>query len=200
MKYILLAGLLGLLVTGLVFGPAIHVRAGSDSDAQLSHPLLQETDYPANTPTTEDYPVDTPTTEGYPAGTPSPQPNGTATLPTNPSALPTASETVTMTPTETATLPPNTFLTEDSEMGGSKVTPPPSETLAPTAVLTAAKGHTPVASMNHSARGVSAEKQNGFRVNWGMFWMGFALPVIAACGVVLYFLDRRPDLFRPKQK
>jgi hypothetical protein len=207
-KWIFLAGLLGLFITGMAIHPAVNARAGSDSEAHagsgfkahagsgskalLLRPLQQQTDYPAQ-PTQVLYPaltgtttqVTPETTEGYPASTPE---------------GPTLTATITNTPTETATPAPNTFQTEDSEMSGSKVTPPAGESPSPTAVLTATQSLTPTISASRTASLESAEKQDGFQVNWGMFWMGFALPVVAACGVVLYLLDRRPDLFRPKRK
>jgi len=42
--------------------------------------------------------------------------------------------------------------------------------------------------------------QGGFRVDWGYFWIGFAIPILAGSGLVLYLLDRRPDLFRLRPK
>jgi hypothetical protein len=201
-KWIFLAGMLGLFITGLAISPAVSARAGSDSDVQLHHPLLQQTEYPATSdptyePTYDPYPADNPTLTL--TNTPTTTPATTGVQPSSTPGGPTATATITRTPTETATPAPNIFQTEDSEMGGSQVTPPAGETPSPTAVMTATQSLTPITSLTRNAPVNSAEKQNGFQVNWGMFWMGFALPVVAACGVVLYLLDRRPDLFRPKR-
>jgi hypothetical protein len=42
--------------------------------------------------------------------------------------------------------------------------------------------------------------QGGLALNWTLFWVGFSLPVVLACGVVLYLLDRNPRLFYRKKK
>jgi hypothetical protein len=99
-----------------------------------------------------------------------------------------------VTPTTTATLPPNAFLTENAEISGGQVTPPPSATPGPTITVyisPTAPTRTP------RPTGIPAGGAGGDGpVDWGYFSLGFAVPVVAACGFVLYLLDRRPDLFR----
>jgi hypothetical protein len=96
--------------------------------------------------------------------------------------------------TETVTLAPDAFRTEDAEMGGAQTTPLVTETFVPTKtpdqVLTATKTQLPAVTP------AAARKKGGFTPDWGMFWIGFAIPVLGACGIVLYLLDRRPDLFK----
>lgn len=103
-------------------------------------------------------------------------------------------EAPTISATFTSTIPPNALLTESAEMGSGQVTPPPSETPGPT--ITAYLSPTAPTGTPQSTRSVTS-KSGGSRVDWGYFSLGFAVPVLIACGVILYLLDRRPDLFRP---
>jgi len=102
--------------------------------------------------------------------------------------------TITLTPT--GTLAPNTFLTESAEMSGGQITPPPSETPGPT--ITAFQTPTAATATPRSTRAPASSDSGGI-VDWGFFSLGFAVPVMAACGLVLYLLDRRPELFRPRK-
>jgi hypothetical protein len=99
-------------------------------------------------------------------------------------------------PQQTQTSQPNTFLTENAEMGEGQVTPPANETPSP--VVTPTITPTPPEPTAQPTP-ISFGGQGGSgRMNWGLFWLGFSLPVLAACGWVLYLLDRRPELFRAK--
>lgn len=157
-------------------------------------------------------PVASPTLGGeYPADTPPPNISATPspTLdPSQPTQPTQATQTTPFAPDDTpqpamsvtsmATDGPNTFLTEDAEMGAGNVTPPPSETPGPT--ITAYRSATPKTATARPARTAIARRANDDKVNWGLFWIGFSIPVLSACGVVLYLLDQRPDLFRPRKK
>lgn len=174
---VFLAGLLALLVVFLILVPAM--RASADLHAQ---PVLQTT--PGYEPPATQAPGGT----AYPAPQ-NPTPTGAVTLSGSP--MPTA--TLTLTPT----LAPNIFKTENSEMNGALVTPALTETqspsltpyLSPTLTLTQTTQPTSIPGKTGGS---------GFPMDWGMFWMGFSFPVIAGCGLVLYFLDHRPDFFRPR--
>lgn len=104
-------------------------------------------------------------------------------------ALPTA--TVTNTPT----LPPDVFRTEDAEMGEVLVTPPGDATPAPTHTLINTATPTPTTTATPEPTVVAAVEEEGFQMDWGLFSIGFAIPILIGCGVVLYLLDRRPDFF-----
>lgn len=101
--------------------------------------------------------------------------------------------TTEVTATETVTQAPDAFRTEDAEMGEAQTTPLVTETAAPTKTpnqtLTVSKTLLPTPTP------AAAKKDGGFTPDWGMFWIGFAIPVLVACGIVLYLLDRRPELF-----
>lgn len=103
--------------------------------------------------------------------------------------------TATITPTAEPTKP-NLFGTENAEMGAGKVTPPPSETPAPT--MTAYRSPTPTQGTASPVSDSGAGQKPG--LNWPLFWLGFSFPVLAGCGYVLYLLDHRPELFRPRPK
>jgi hypothetical protein len=98
--------------------------------------------------------------------------------------------------TLTATLPPNVFRTEDSEINGSQATPALTETPGPT--ITNYVTGSVTATQLTPTRAVLKKSGPGFQIDWGMFWIGFSVPVLFASGVVLYFIDRRPDLFAQK--
>ena len=184
----MLAGLLFLLVFGFRFADDGFVHAS---------PALQET--PGYDAPTETGGQDDPGYDAPPTDTPSGSGSSTETAsPTNdvpPTAVPLPTEMPTV--PLTSTLPPDVFRTEDSEMNGALTTPAGTETPGPTMT----PYHTPTATKTPPKSHLSArsgEKKGGFIPNWGMFWIGFSLPVLGACGVVLYLLDRRPDLFRRK--
>jgi hypothetical protein len=138
----------------------------------------------------QDYPVDGTATEtgddSYPILTDTPDGNSTQSADT-----PTAEFTA----TNTATLPPDVFRTEDSEMNQSQTTPGATETPGPTitgyvtpTVIKTQRGPTPTP--------LPKKEKNAFTLDWGMFLAGFSLPVLGACGYILYLLDRRPELFK----
>jgi hypothetical protein len=105
-----------------------------------------------------------------------------------------ATPSLVFTVTNTATQPPNVFRTEDYEMNQSKTTPVVTETPGPTAtkvVTTIIK--TPQSSPTPT---LAAVKGSAFTLDWGMFLTGLALPILAACGYILYLLDRKPELFK----
>jgi hypothetical protein len=160
--------------------------------ADAPRPAQQATSYPAGGDVT-----DTPESGGaYPAGTNAPE--ETATEGPSPVFTATAAVTAgpTATPTITGTPPPNVFQTENSEMGGSLVTPPASETPGPT--LTAVYTATALSGTAQPTQVASAGTTggSGFVVDWGLFWVGFSIPILFGCGMVLYLLDRKPSLFR----
>lgn len=165
---VILPGIAVSMVLGGGAGPAHAERLYQEPTAYPAYPTAG---YPVVTDTAPVFP--TPTLE---TGQPSPFPTLTLTL--------------------TATIPPNTLLTENAEMQGGKVTPPASETPGPT--ITAYASPTP--TLETPLPVAAAAPKSGSRLNWGLFWLGFSLPVLAACGWVLYLLDRRPDLFRPRSK
>jgi hypothetical protein len=104
------------------------------------------------------------------------------------------SPTAERTMTETSTLPPDVFRTEDSEMNNAQTTPLVTETPGPS--ITPYYTPTGMKTPSRSTSTPAVKKKGGFTPDWGMFWIGFSLPVLGACGVVLYLLDRRPDLFK----
>jgi hypothetical protein len=181
-----------LLVSLLAFTLRFSTHGGS----VLAAPGFQSTQ-PYDAPPTQDQPdpgsgYDPPATSAPPAN----QPTSAATTGATsaPEASPTAEGTVTLTPT----IPPDTFRTEDSEMNNSLTTPAVTETPGPS--ITPVTTQTALKTQSHATSVAAARKKSGFAFDWGLFWMGFSLPVLAACGMVLYLLDRRPDIFRPRKK
>lgn len=181
-------GLIGLMPVLLYSAP---VRADSSG-----LPVFQDTSYPGPEETIV-FPTDD---EGYP-GPEDPEitvppfvdPNETVTVTaTGPAQISTPIDTPTTGPTLTKA--PDTLATENAEMSDSQVTPPGSETPAPsmTPFLTATGSQTILPAVGST----SSSKGGGLSINWGLFWIGFSLPVLIACGGILYLLDRRPDLFR----
>lgn len=153
-------------------------------------PLFQGTpDYPGPEQPTYTNGYDAPATSAPPGAEVTPQASPTFGVP----LTPTTAGTATMPPT----LPPDVFRTEDSEMNNSLTTPPVTETPGPSntpyVTLTAQK-----TQLHGTAAAAAARKKPPFVFDWGLFWVGFSLPVLASCGVVLYLLDRRPDLFKKK--
>jgi hypothetical protein len=175
---------MGLVILGLL-NAAAGVRAVQVS-GEAAAPRVQDPGYPT--------PESVEPTEGYP------QPENEET----PVGYPTAGEEIAtpiITPTQTLTptLAPDIFRTEDAEIGESQVTPSGSETpgFTPTPVNTV----TPTTTMTATPEPIiAAAEDEGFNIDWGLFSIGFAIPVLIGCGIVLYFLDRRPDLFSPHRK
>lgn len=146
--------------------------------------LQQATDYP--------YPEDEfPTDSIYPVDT---------EIPSNPTQdLFLDTQTPEPTLEETPTPAVNVFGTEDAQMRDTLGTPASSATSGPS--ITPVNTQTaPVNSTAQDAGAGTAKEKTGLQIDWGFFWIGFAVPLLAACGAVLYLLDRRPDLFTPRRK
>ncbi len=185
----LLIGLVGLSVIALQ--PDHHVRA-----EEAARPPVQD-DYPVVTepPPFEGYPPGEVTEDPgpYPVVTDETSPDETATL------TPTATEQTITPPTPQDTPTPD--LSRTAEMGDARTgTPgtPGTPTLTGTPSPTVQQTITPteIALTGTPESGGAG----GFEMNWGLFWIGFSIPLVGASGVVLYLLDRRPELFRPKRK
>jgi hypothetical protein len=107
---------------------------------------------------------------------------------------------VTDTPGSTSTPGIDLFATENAEMQdtlstqAASATPIPSITPANTQTSPAEGTGTPSPAALEDGPG------SGFSMDWGYFWIGFAIPVLAASGAVLYLLDRRPELFTQRPK
>lgn len=186
---------IGVFTAGLTIMLLLWIAAGlslAGLENVQAHPLKQDpTTYPIEIPTQSDpYPYPYPVETDWDFGaTPTRE-----DLPTN-SFQPTQ-VFFTPQPQQTITLLPNAFLTENAEMGGGQVTPlGPTLTPSETPTVTPTRGADtpqPTPFMLDGGSGGSGG------LNWGLFWMGFSLPLLGACGWVLYMLDRRPDLFRSR--
>ncbi len=184
----------------LTFGVVAFVAAapnGQDPYSVSPHVMQQATAYP--------YPSEEATLDnsGYPypppGATESPTASsGTPVFTLTPTAVVTPTET--STPTITSTLPPDKFKTENAEMGASQVTPVETETPGPS--ITPYQSPTPALSATSLLQTTpdGPKKSGGEPVDWGLFWVGFSVPVLAASGFVLYLLDRRPNFFRRSRK
>lgn len=170
---ILIAGLAALVVVALLTLPVTRVSAEGDRQ-----PLLQDT------PGYEPPPTDSAAGTAYPAPTTGNPAQATATVAGSP--VPTATQTL------TPTLAPDVFKTENAEMGGARTTPALTETPAPSITPYIS----PTVTLTATVLAPAPLQAGGPAMNWGLFWMGFSLPVLAGCGLVLYLLDHRPDLFR----
>lgn len=155
------------------------------AQAETNLPQDQATSYPIYTDTPS--PIETYINGVYPVDTETPAATNTVVVNT-----PVASLTF----TATSTLAPNQFLTENSEIGTGNVTPAADLTPGPT--ITAYSTLTP--SQTPAAAVTNPKKNSAPWMDWGLFWIGFAIPVLAGCGGVLYLLDRRSDLFRARPK
>jgi hypothetical protein len=122
--------------------------------------------------------------EGYPA------PGDGGTVPES-----TQEPFATQTETHTPTPPPDILRTEQAEMGDTLVTPPGDMTPAPTHTLINTVTPTPTQTATPEPAPVLPPQEEGFRMDWGLFSIGFAIPILIGCGLVLYLIDRRPDLF-----
>lgn len=165
-------GLIGLVLFVFYLSPQPGVQAGL-----VDPPLWQDDDYPPPEdpfiPTDSSYPPPEETT--VPPDEAYPPPEGEAT------------QEQTSTP-----LPPPTQAPADETPVPEPGTAFPSPTASPTASSTMITPVTPEAGQE--------DEPERFQVDWGLFWIGFAVPILAGSGVVLYLLDRRPDLFRPRSK
>jgi hypothetical protein len=85
------------------------------------------------------------------------------------------------------------FRTEDAEILDSLASPAAS--LSPYPSITPANTPTAVTASTLPAPVSAGNENNGFKIDWGFFWVGFAVPILVGCGAVLYLLDRYPDLF-----
>jgi hypothetical protein len=160
------------------FSAALAAQAGTPARPGIA--LFQD-DYP--------YPEET-----FFFDYPYPEETGGAVEPTDGVFLP----TLTFTPEVTLTPELNLFATEDAQMGDTISSPAPSATPGPS--ITPAFTQTGPAQATGTPPPAAAGSGERFRVDWGYFWIGFAIPVLAACGAVLYLLDRRPELFSQRQK
>ncbi len=174
-----LACLAGLLVFLFGFAGRGYVRAAPAPQETSAYPY----DFPTDIFTPES------TDQGY--GAPATDTPGNET----PAAPVTA--TAAGTPTQTSTLPPDLFRTEDAQMNNAQTTQQVTET--PGATFTPYDTPTVLKTQPQRTLTPVVKKKEGFTPDWGMFWIGFSLPVLGACGVVLYLLDRRPDLFKRKK-
>ena len=161
-------------------------------DQQL---LLQDTPYPPPDPT-EPFPpgYDAPPTNTVPAPAEATA-TFTATVPAQ--GAPAATQTPTATsapvdqPTQSLTTETPASQTQTAPAVNPSTTAEVRETVTPTSpadgTITPTSG-TPGPDEEGSSTGM----------DWGLFWIGFSLPVLVACGVVLYLLDRNPRLFARK--
>lgn len=188
LQFFAIAGMVGIFLLVSVHFAGWHANANA-----LAQPAYQDDGYPP----TEDVPTEVVPTYGYPgeesptaeAGTTSTAGGATATS----GPTPTPANTMTVTATVR-----NVFLTENAEMGASSVTPPAS--LTPLATGTIAPTHTNTPTRTPLSTLIAAASDEDQNLDWGLFWIGFSVPIIAACGVVLYLLDHRPELFSFKRK
>lgn len=148
---------------------------------------LQATDgYPPPNETTpiEGYPepVDPYPTDNYPgpgANTSTPVPSNTSLPPGQPSptiglVTATASPTIQGSPSPTGTPGRDLYATENAEMGGALITPPPLETLTPT-LATPEAAPTPV------------DEPEGFHLDSQLFLIGLLVPLgVILLGGILY--------------
>jgi hypothetical protein len=174
----IVAGIVALLAVGVGFVKGERLPTGPENG------LLQTT--PGYNPPDDSA---TDTGDGYnPPATDSPDANAT---PEDITPSPEFTATITL----TATLAPDVFRTEDSEIDQSKTTPMVTETPGPTntVYITPTGARTLRAPTPTSGR---PKEKDAFVLDWGMFLAGFSLPVLAACGYVLYLMDRHPELFR----
>ncbi len=159
-----------------------RAQAGSEAAADLQ----EATGYPG-APTEPAYnpPSD--------ASSPSPGPSPTLIGPVQSSGTPSATVAGFVTPTPNPLTPSPTagrdlFGTEDSEIGSSRVTPPPSETPRPLGTATLPPSLTPTSG-----------GLQGFSLNRGLFAIGFLLPVgLFLLGLIGYRLLRSPEFSTKK--
>ena len=145
-----------ILITASVLLLALPARAAAPQQNDTPYPNPVETGYPGDATPTFD--------QGY---QPPDEPTAGPTLPSPGAGTPSLAPTITQNPlTPSPTAGRNLFGTEDSEMGNSLVTPPPSETPQPSPTLT------PTATPSATPGNMS-----GFHLNRQLFTMGFLLPL-----------------------
>lgn len=159
----------------LVLGTGQALPDGKEASASAIL-LQQATDYP--------YPYDLLSTEsGYPGGFETAE-------------TPASDMFSTETPEPTSAV--NIFATENAQMQDSLSTQAPSATPEPT--ITPANTATAVLTPTLTVVVEASTGQNRFKIEWSYFWVGFAIPLLICCGVVLYLLDRYPNIFTPHPK
>lgn len=187
---------LGLLISLIalfapVSGTVVRARAAPEVN-----PAYQATSYPVST----NPPPPAGGSGAYPVVTiapPTQQPTATRT----PQAgQPVQTETAAPSATADRSPSPDAFQTENAEMGGALVTPPTPEPTAAVTETPPALTETPPAEEQQPTPAAAAPDRGRFQLDWGMFWVGFAIPFLAACGLVLYLLDRKPDFFRLQRR
>ncbi len=141
----------------------------------------------------DDYPFPEETFDSY---YPYPEATETTSGPVQPDFPPNE----TATPEDTFTPEVDLFGTEDAQMQGAFSTQAASATPFPSITPINTQTQPAQATITPIPANLVNEGKSGFRLNWGYFWIGFAIPVLAACGAILYLLDRRPDLFTPRPK
>jgi hypothetical protein len=169
-----------------IFSSAFAVRAVLTVEAAAA-PHFQDPGYPG--------PDDSGDPNSYPYPEPGQGNTPTSTLPVQ--STPVSTITITLTPTS----PPDIFRTEDAEIGDTLVTPSGEETPAPTHTPINTNTPTPTVTATPEPTPIPAVEEEGFQLDWGLFSIGFAIPILVGSGVVLYYIDRRPDFFarRPRQ-
>lgn len=181
------------LISGRLYSTPVRADAGVRPVLQgtNAYPGPEETDFFA-------FPTDD---DGYPEPGEPDIPIPTFLMPdeTQQPGLPDGTESVgtpqpTATLGPTSTMSPDVLATENAEMSDSQVTPPGSETPAPS--MTPYQATTRTQTVLPSAESTATAKDGGLAVDWGLFWIGFSIPVFVACAGILYLLDRRPDFFR----
>jgi hypothetical protein len=193
LRYFLRAGLFFGLVCLAWLG--LSLFAGPGAQARLAEPRLWQDDgYPP--PDTTEAPIDDGTDEGYPP----PDGTGTPTSSVTPGVVPTTTTPPTPQQTLTTAAAPGETLLPAEQAETLAPTETPQATSTPTGTITVTPSVTPTPALQSTLEARQAGDGGSFQVDWGYFWIGFAIPVLAGCGVVLYLLDRRPDLFRPRSR
>ena len=163
------------------------VEAADQTNA--NQPILQD-DYPADEQPTDvsedsDYP-------GVPTDAPAASPTDTPAAPENP----TATEMPTAEPGVEQTVEPSPT---SGEGPTSLPTPSVGGTVTPAGELTPTVTPQVLTTRPVLARTPTGKSGSG-GVDWGLFWIGFSIPVLFASGAVLYLLDRQPALFQRHRK
>lgn len=205
-RLMLLAGLFGLVLFTLAqaAGKSVQAEAGDQ-------PLLQSTGYPypgdyyTPDPNATEFPTSVPI-EDYPWPgenfTPPPfeTSTATATLPSGPT--PTTPQF--FTPTPTLTLIPGTTREPTLPVETATLLPSGSTQVPiPGGATRTGETGTPQPERTRTRYVFTPDPtpvKGGFQVDWGVFWVGFSIPVLVTCGVVLYLLDRQPGFFSRSYK
>ena len=205
-----------LVVFALFFVLSAVISFGSGFQNQGAHAKAPE--QPAMQDATQ-YPPPGESTP-FPPGYPGPgQPTNTIPAPAEPTPTFTVTATATATqpgdapistPTPTPTQVVQQPTVEQIETSLPETASPVTQA-APTAASTSTVGptdtgtgaRTPTAPADGTVTATSSAPDNsedsqGSGMDWGLFWIGFSIPVLFACGAVLYLLDRNPRLFSRK--